>query len=63
MCTAQLVVAVLLYGRGQPRHVTVAESEKRRKDRTKDARRRAAETLKRRREDPVPADDDIIADE
>ena len=46
------------YGRGQPRHVTVEESEKRRKERTKDARRRAAETLKRRREEPVPADDD-----
>jgi hypothetical protein len=37
------------YGRGQPRHVTVAEAETRRKERTQDARRRAAETLKRSR--------------
>ena len=46
------------YGRGQPRNVTVAVSEKRRKERTRDARRRAAETLKRRREERVPAHDD-----
>jgi hypothetical protein len=39
------------YGRGQPRHVTVAEAEMRRKERTKDARRRAAKTLKLRREE------------
>jgi hypothetical protein len=29
------------YGRGQPLHVTVAEAEQRRKERTRDARRRA----------------------
>ena len=43
---------------GQPRHVTVAEAEKRRKERTRDARRKQAETLKQRREERVPADDD-----
>jgi hypothetical protein len=46
------------YGRGQPRHVTVAEAEQRRKERTRDARRRAAATLKLRREEREPADDD-----
>ena len=50
------------YGRGQPRHVTVAEAEQRRKERTRDARRRAAATLKRRREEREPADDDSADD-
>jgi hypothetical protein len=35
-----------LYGRGQPRLVTVAEAEQMCKERTRDARRLAAETLK-----------------
>ena len=48
----------------QSRHVTVAEAEKRRKERTRRARRRAAETLKLRREERVPADhDDDSADQ
>jgi hypothetical protein len=48
------------YGRGQPCHVTVTEAEKRHKERTRDARWRAAETLKplQRWEERVPADDD-----
>jgi hypothetical protein len=39
------------YGRGQPHHVAGAEAEERRKERTRDARRQAAETLKLRREE------------
>jgi hypothetical protein len=38
---------------GQPLHVTVAEAEQRRKERTRDARRRAAATLNQRLEDPL----------
>jgi hypothetical protein len=41
------------YGRGQPHYVTVAGIEQRR---TRDARRRAAGTLKRPREEREPAD-------
>ena len=37
------------YGRGQPRRVTVAEAELQRKAAISDARRRAADTMKRRR--------------
>jgi hypothetical protein len=50
------------YGRGQPRHVTVAEAEQRCKELTRDTRRRAAATLKRRRDESVPADDDSADD-
>ncbi len=50
------------YGRGQPRHVTVAEAEQRHKERTSDAQRKAAATLKRRREEREPADDDSADD-
>ena len=39
------------YGRGQPRRVTVAEAELQRKAAISDARRRAADTMKRRREE------------
>ena len=39
------------YGRGQPRKVTVAEAVQMRKERLAEARRRAAETLKRRPKD------------
>ena len=41
----------LRYGRGQPRLVTVAEAELQRKAAIFDARRRAADTMKRRREE------------
>ena len=51
-----------LYGRGQPWHVTVAEAEQRRKERTRDARRRAVATLKRRLEERVSAYDDSADD-
>jgi len=37
------------YGRGQPRKVTVAEAELRQKERTSERRRKAVETMKRRR--------------
>jgi hypothetical protein len=52
------------YGRGQPRHVrvTVAEAEQRRKERTRDAQRLAAATLKQRREEREPANDDSADD-
>ena len=40
----ELNVWMWRYGRGQPRHVTVAEAEQRSKELTRDARRRAAET-------------------
>ena len=36
------------YGRGQPRRVTVTEAELQRKAAISDARRRAADTMKRR---------------
>ena len=39
------------YGRGQPRRVTVAEAELQRKAAISDARKRAAGTMKRRREE------------
>ena len=39
------------YGRGQPRRVTVAEAELQRKAAISDARRRAADTMKRRQEE------------
>ena len=39
------------YGRGQPRRVTVAEAELQRKAHVTNARKRAAATLKRRREE------------
>ena len=39
------------YGRGQPRRVTVAEAGLQRKDAISDACRRAADTMKRRREE------------
>ena len=38
------------YGRGQPRWVTVAEAELQRKAAISDARRRPADTMKRRQE-------------
>ena len=38
------------YGRGQPRKVSVAVAEARRQERVSEARRQAAETAKRRRE-------------
>lgn len=51
------------YGRGQPRTITVAEAEKRRKERTCDARQRAAQTMKRRREERrAAADSDMAGD-
>jgi hypothetical protein len=37
------------YGRGQPRKVTMAEAERRRKERTSEQRRKAVETMERRR--------------
>ena len=39
------------YGRGQPRKVSVAEAEARRRERVSEARQQAAETIKRRREE------------
>ena len=39
------------YGRGQPRKVTVAEAEQRRRERLSESRKRAVQTLKRRREE------------
>jgi len=47
----ELNVWMWRYGRGQPRKVTVAEAEQRRKERLTEQRLRAAETLKRRREE------------
>ena len=46
------------YGRGQPRNVSVADAEARRRERVSEARRQAAETVKRRRDqrgDDYPA--------
>ena len=42
---------MLRYGRGQPRRVTVAEAELQRKAAISDARRRAAGTMMRHREE------------
>ena len=39
------------YGRGQPRKVTVAEAEQRLRERLTESRKRAVQTLKRRREE------------
>jgi hypothetical protein len=49
-------------GRGQPRHITVAEAEQRRKERTSNARRRAAATLRLHWEEREPANDDSADD-
>jgi hypothetical protein len=38
------------YGRGQPRKVSVEDAEARRQERLSEARRRSAETVKRRKE-------------
>jgi hypothetical protein len=55
------------YGRGQPRKVTVAEAEQRRKERLTEARKRAVQTLKRRREERGTrvgaGDNDAVGDE
>ena len=55
------------YGRGQPRKVTVAEAEQRRKERLTEARKRAVQTLKRRREERGTrggaGDKDAVGDE
>jgi len=41
----------LYHGRGQPRKVSVAEAEARRRGRVSEARQQAAETIKRHREE------------
>ena len=41
-----------LYGRGQPRKISVAEAEARRQEQQSQANPQAAKTLKRRREEP-----------
>ena len=55
------------YGRGQPRKVTVAEAEQRRKERLTEARKRAVQTLKWRREERGTrvgaGDKDAVGDE
>ena len=45
------VIWMWSYGRGQPRRVTVAEAELQQKMAVSDARSRAADTMKRRREE------------
>jgi hypothetical protein len=55
------------YGRGQPRKITVEEAEQRRRERLTDARKRAVQTLKRRREErgtvQAAVDKDAVGDE
>jgi len=45
------------YGRGQPSKVAVAEAEQRRRERLSESRKRAVQTLKRRREERCPGGD------
>ena len=58
---------MLLYGRGQPRKITVEEAEQRRRERLTEARKRAVQTLKRRREErctgEAAVDKDAAGDE
>ena len=55
------------YGRGQPHKITVEEAEQRRRERLTEARKRAVQTLKRRREErgtvQAAVDKDAVGDE
>jgi len=51
------------YGRGQPRKVSVQDAEQRRRERLTKARKRAVQTLKRRREERGSSGRDAVGDE
>ena len=59
----ELNLRMLRYGRGQPSKITVEEAEQRRRERLTEARKRAVQTLKRRREERGTVDKDAVGDE